>query len=89
MLIVCPYHAWSFGLNGTLHRAPHYEHCNKAEFSLREVRSAIWNDAIFVNFSESAPALSEVLAPLSRRWEAFDFGHLVPGGEMTYDFPAN
>lgn len=88
-LIVCPYHAWSFDLDGELRAAPHHETCNKSEFGLRQVKSTVWNDVIFVNFSGTAPELQQVLAPLSERWSDFDFSHLRYGGTMTYEFAAN
>ncbi|MFP1728987.1 aromatic ring-hydroxylating oxygenase subunit alpha [Lonsdalea quercina] len=86
---VCPYHSWSFDLKGNLINAPNNKDCIKTAFHLNEVRSAIWNDVIFINFAADAPDLDKFIEPLNHRWKDFDFSQLHPGGEMTYDFPAN
>jgi len=78
-VIRCPYHSWTYDLNGALRGTPHIggigQHkderfaCEK--HGLKPLRSTIWMDMVFVNLSGDAPPLDEVLAPLTARWEAF------------------
>src|SRR6185503_19507307 len=64
--IQCPYHAWTYGLDGKLVGAPHMDRVegfNKAQHSLHPVRLAIWEGFIFVNLAETPAALETVFAP--------------------------
>lgn len=62
-VIVCPYHAWSYGLDGALRTA---RHCgalpdfDKADFGLRPVRLEQALGFVFVNLDDAAPSLEEV-----------------------------
>ncbi|MEH6633012.1 MAG: aromatic ring-hydroxylating dioxygenase subunit alpha [Halopseudomonas aestusnigri] len=78
-MIRCPYHSWTYDLNGGLRGTPHIggvgEHTAEG-FScegngLREVRSAIWMDMIFINLSGDAPSFEEHISPLEQRWMPF------------------
>ena len=78
--ITCSYHAWAYDLDGNLRRTPHIggpdidtldsvQHC---DFPLISVRSHVWNDMIFVNVGETAPAFDVYAADLMARWREFD-----------------
>ena len=66
----CPYHSWTYNLNGDLISTPHiggmnkHEHKNfdKSSSGLKEVRSYVWLDMIFVNISNKAESFSEYLS---------------------------
>ena len=61
----CPYHQWSYGLDGRLLGAPAMEKTAKFEkknWGLPQVRIEIWKGFIFVNFDSSAQALAPTLA---------------------------
>lgn len=88
-LVVCPYHAWSFELNGSLRQAPGFKKCNKHNFGLKPVRTTIWNDVVFINFSGDAPDLETMISPLESRWKAHDFSILRPSASLIYEFSAN
>jgi choline monooxygenase len=56
--IVCPYHAWTYGLDGKLIQAPHtvqLQGFDPAEFGLRPVRLAECAGLLFVNLDAAAP----------------------------------
>ena len=86
--ISCPYHCWTYGLDGRLEATPHIGGPGKADcdgfdrskHGLKPVRSAIWADAVFVNLSGDAPDLSEFVAPLADRWSVFEFPAFRHGG---------
>lgn len=58
---VCPYHAWSYGLDGCLLMAPKTEEVAgfNSNVKLREVRLALFAGLIFVNLDDNAPTLNE------------------------------
>ncbi len=95
--ITCPYHAWSYGLDGRLLRTPHiggqdHHECagfDKQGLGLKPVRLDAWAGLLFVNLSGDAPALAEWLRPLTERWAAYDFSQLRYGGGRTYEVAAN
>src|SRR6266496_4082410 len=67
--IQCPYHAWTYGLDGRLLGAPHMDDVlgfNKTDYSLHPVNVALWEGFIFVNLAE-AGALTSVLSQRERR----------------------
>jgi glycine betaine catabolism A len=50
--IQCPYHAWTYGLDGRLVGAPHMDEVpgfDKADYSLHSVNLGLWEGFIFVN----------------------------------------
>jgi len=62
--IQCPYHAWTYGLNGRLLGAPHMDDVpgfNKGDYPLHAVNVALWEGFIFVNLANSG-ALTSVLS---------------------------
>jgi phenylpropionate dioxygenase-like ring-hydroxylating dioxygenase large terminal subunit len=66
--IVCPYHSWTYSLNGTLRAAPGMEGVkdfSEADYGLRQVRLEEWGGFIFVNFCQDAPSLSAWLGNLN------------------------
>ena len=82
--IVCPYHQWTYGLDGGLLRTPNaggadchrLEGLAPEEHSLVPVRCEVWHDWIFINPSGDAEALEEFVAPIAQRLAFVDFGRL-------------
>jgi choline monooxygenase len=63
----CPYHAWTYDLDGTLRRAPRSERepgFDPAAFSLLPASVGTWGPFVFVNPDPGAPSLEEVLGEL-------------------------
>ena len=77
--IRCPYHSWSYDFDGNLLATPHIGGMNKNEAKgfdkscsgLKEVRSYVWLDLIFVNISDNTESFEEYIKPLSDRWSKF------------------
>ncbi len=60
----CPYHAWTYTLDGKLLSAPEFEgveNWNRNDVHLPEMRVEEWGPYVFVNVDCHAPALSEVM----------------------------
>jgi phenylpropionate dioxygenase-like ring-hydroxylating dioxygenase large terminal subunit len=65
--IQCPYHAWTYGLDGTLRAAPRADREAGFDFaglSLVELRLEQWGQLLFVNPDEDAEPLLETLNPV-------------------------
>ena len=83
--IRCPYHSWTYGLDGTLHIAPYFggrnpratpEGFDRGRHGLAPVRAEKWHDWIFVNLNGAAPPLEDFIAPLRKRLDGLDLTRL-------------
>jgi choline monooxygenase len=66
----CPYHGWTYGLDGTLKGTPEFAGvCNfdRAANGLVPVRVSTWEQFVFVTLNEDAPSLDEFLGELPDR----------------------
>lgn len=78
-MIRCPYHSWTYDLDGNLKGTPHIGGTGvhkDARFAcekhgLKPLRSAQWMGMIFVNLSGDAESFEQHIAPLEQRWETF------------------
>ena len=78
-VIKCPYHSWSYDFKGKLVATPHIgglnihesEKFDKSKSNLKEVRSKVWMDIIFVNINSNEIEFSEYVKPLEERWSKF------------------
>ena len=65
----CPYHAWTYGLDGRLRAAPRSDHepgFDRADFPLLPVRLDSWGPFVFVNLDPEASPLADMLGDLPR-----------------------
>jgi phenylpropionate dioxygenase-like ring-hydroxylating dioxygenase large terminal subunit len=63
----CPYHAWTYGLDGSLRAAPRSDRepgFERAELGLRRVQVGTWGPFVFVNPDLDTPPLAETLRDL-------------------------
>ena len=73
--IRCPYHAWTYALDGELMATPHIggpgQHENdsfdRRAHGLKAIRAAVWLDLVFVNLGGDAPPFERHIAPLAER----------------------
>ena len=78
-LIRCPYHSWSYSLDGKLMATPHIggmnkhsaEGFDKSKSNLKEIKSYVWLDLIIVNVSKNQIPFKEYIKPLDERWSKF------------------
>ncbi|HTD88504.1 MAG TPA: aromatic ring-hydroxylating dioxygenase subunit alpha [Candidatus Binatia bacterium] len=88
----CPYHAWTYTLDGRLAGAPHMdkvEGFNKAEYSLHAVKLALWEGFIFVNLAPTPAPLDSVFAPLAGKFKHWNLPELRSARRVEYDVRAN
>jgi glycine betaine catabolism A len=91
-VIICPYHAWTYGLNGDLKAAAGFKGRKSFEvgqFGLVELPSAEWHGLIFVDGSGQAAPLDDALGTLDAVLAPYEMSRLVTGGTHEYDSTAN
>jgi len=72
----CPYHHWTYSLDGNLVAAPEMDQAcgfDKKNFRLPEVKLEVWLGFIFVNFDPDAPPLAPRLAALTEVLKNYNF----------------
>jgi phenylpropionate dioxygenase-like ring-hydroxylating dioxygenase large terminal subunit len=88
----CPYHAWTYGLDGKLVGAPHMdgaEGFDRSTCRLPQLRSELWEGWIFVNFDADAAPLGAKLEPLSKLLANYRMSEMVSLETATFDSPFN
>ncbi|MCI4340185.1 MAG: aromatic ring-hydroxylating dioxygenase subunit alpha, partial [Thermoplasmata archaeon] len=89
---VCPYHAWSYDLDGRLIGAPHtrgLENFDRDEFGLHRVRVEDVGGFLFVNLSRTGPSLADDLGAFFARFSRVPFAGLRLGHRQRYEVEAN
>jgi Rieske 2Fe-2S family protein len=90
--IQCPYHAWTYDLNGRLIGAPMMDDVvgfNREDFPLRRVACETWDGHLFLNLSESPSPLSAQLRDLPARFSPWRMSELRMVRRVVYDVNAN
>jgi phenylpropionate dioxygenase-like ring-hydroxylating dioxygenase large terminal subunit len=84
--LVCPYHAWSYKLDGKFAGAPKwqgFEGLKAKDVSLHPVEQEIFMGFIFVRFEPGLPSVAEMMAPYAEELAPFELEKLVPNGRVT------
>lgn len=88
----CPYHGWTYGLDGTLKGAPEFAGvCNfdRAANGLVPVRVSMWEQFVFVTLNDAAPALEVFLGDLPQRIAPLSLGSLRFFERRSYTLACN
>ena len=88
----CPYHGWTYGLDGALKGAPEFAGvCNfdRAQNGLVPARVAVWEQFVFVTLSDQAPSLEAFLGDLPARIAPLRLAHLHFFARKTYTLACN
>jgi Rieske 2Fe-2S family protein len=90
--IQCPYHAWTYALDGTLLAArtmadvPDFE---RADYPLHEASIAELDGFVFVSLAEQPEPFAEAFAPLIGRFARWHVGALRTARAIEYDLACN
>jgi choline monooxygenase len=92
--IQCPYHAWTYGLDGALRAAPRSKEepgFDASELGLVPLPVGSWGPFVFVSPDPEAPTLAEALADLPEVVAAsgFDLDGLRFHSRVPYELEAN
>lgn len=90
--IQCPYHAWTYALDGRLIGAPHMnevEGFDKKSYPLHAVALHEWEGFLFLNLDPAAVTGAEWFAPLQGRFAGYNLPLLRTVRRIEYDVRAN
>jgi len=90
--IQCPYHAWTYALDGTLVGAPHMAEVpwfDREEYPLVGAAAAEWEGFLFVNLAPEPEPLETALSPLLGRFAPWRLPWLRPVRRAVYEVRAN
>jgi Rieske 2Fe-2S family protein len=88
----CPYHAWSYRMDGSLARAPHTDAIagfDRACFGLHGVRCEVVGGLVLIDPSGEAPPAEEHFGDLAPLLERYRLAELRRAARRTYDVAAN
>ncbi len=90
--IQCPYHAWTYALDGRLIGAPHMhevEGFKKKDYPLHTVALAEWEGFLFVNLDPAAEPLAQAFGRLTGRFARYNLAALRTVRRIEYEVRAN
>ena len=82
----CPYHLWTYGLDGQLIGAPEMERAegfNKDACRLPEIRLEVWEGFVFVSLDAQAAPLAPQLATLGDKMREYRMGEMRTAAVRT------
>jgi phenylpropionate dioxygenase-like ring-hydroxylating dioxygenase large terminal subunit len=85
-VLTCPYHAWSYGRDGSLVGVPHrqeYPGLQTDQFALHPVALEKWRGFLFVTLEAGAPSVAEMMAPYDSEVAPYRFEDLRVVGRVT------
>jgi glycine betaine catabolism A len=88
----CRYHAWSYGLDGSLRNAPFTDDIvgfDKGCHALKPVRLAVVEGIVLLDLSGTAPPPAEHVGDLREHLAHYRVGDLRRAARTTYDVAAN
>lgn len=89
----CPYHNWSYNLQGELKGIPQskeFEGLDKSCMGLKKAQCEVWQGLVFVNLDLNASSLKNALAPIKNRILPYDnIGSLSFNDGYRYVINAN
>lgn len=84
--IVCPYHAWTYDLEGRLIGTPFredYPSLDQSAQGLAPVDLEIYRGFVFVRLEGDGPSVAEMMSPYDHEVAAYRFEELQPIGRVT------
>lgn len=91
-VIVCPYHAWTYGLDGKLRGAPFMAQTTgfcKHDYALPEIRCEEWLGWIYITLDRDRPAVASELGALERMIAPYRMENYVECFRETHVWDTN
>ena len=91
-LIVCPYHSWSYELNGKLRGAPDMDKTaafNKSDYGLTPIAVDTWGNFLFINFDAHPEPLKKQLGNLPEKLGPYGLESMALARRKTYELDCN
>src|SRR5438067_3046840 len=91
-LLRCPYHGWTYGLDGALKGAPEFtgvQNVNPGQNGLLPVRVEVWEKFVFVALEQNAAPLKEFVGEFAGRVAPLNSGRLKFVERHRYELNCN
>lgn len=87
---VCPYHAWSYNLDGSLRAAPNIGATfDRRTHGLKEISLRILEGLIFISFAEEPPSLQNAIEAIAASARIYGWNDAKVAHQETYTVRAN
>jgi Rieske 2Fe-2S family protein len=87
--IQCPYHGWTYGLDGKLIGAPHMENLPREDYPLNPVHCDLWDGHIFITLNLQPSPLVVQLEDLPQKFTSWRMQELRFHERRSYEVKAN
>jgi Rieske 2Fe-2S family protein len=90
--IQCPYHAWTYRLDGRLIGAPHMSETpgfDMSEYPLHPAALSHWEGFLFVSLARDPEPFERAFAPVAGRFARYNLGALRTVRRIEYDVKTN
>jgi Rieske 2Fe-2S family protein len=90
--VQCPYHAWSYGFDGSLRSAPHTDGIEDFDarcYGLKAVRCAVVEGLVMIDLSGGAPPPEEHVGDLAASLARYRLPELRRAQRIVYEVDAN
>lgn len=90
--IQCPYHAWTYGLDGDLRAARNMAKeagFDRADWPLHRAAAVEWEGFVFVNCAAEPEPFHRAYPALDGRFGSWEIGTLRSGKQIVYDLECN
>ncbi|MEA3061975.1 MAG: hypothetical protein QOJ94_1756 [Sphingomonadales bacterium] len=84
--LTCPYHAWTYGLDGRLIGVPHkedYPGLDRSRLGLVPIELEAWRGFLFVRLESGGPSVAEMMAPCEAEIAPYRLEALRALGRVT------
>ena len=87
---ICPFHGWSYNLDGTLKNIPKanaFPDIDKSQFGLKPLDCEVWHGMIFVRFGGDGPSVAEIFTDAAEEVGLYRIAEMQPLDEpYQYNF---
>lgn len=90
--ITCPYHGWTYGLDGRLVGVPGlkgFADLDRGARGLVPVRTERWGGFVWITFDAGAPPVREYLGELADQLEPYRLSDMRPIYKRSWELPCN
>jgi len=89
-VLVCPYHAWSYNLDGSMRAARNMgADFDKSQFGLKPIALEVIEGLVFITLSQTPLSLDVARDTISRAYGAYGWGDAKVAHRQTYRVEAN
>ena len=78
---ICPFHGWSYNLDGTLKNIPKanaFPEIDKSQFGLKPLDCEVWHGMIFVRFGGDGPSVAELFIDAAEEIGLYRIAEMQP-----------